>query len=284
MNHIHTLLKNVFQKAIDYDIIYKNPCAHVTTPRRNDPNRRSLSAEEGIRLMQEVNDAEEAAYQALDAKEQRMEHIGKNKNRAFVRGVSEVGNIIAVRIGLATGMRRGEVFGLVWKNVDLEELTIRVCQSLTAKNTIKVPKTNAGIRTVAIDDDTAAHLATWKRRQAEELAKLGLHPSGETAVCCSDVGGFYNVDNFERWWDPWRKEHGFEGPQVPRAQAHAGHAAFGEQGGREDRADQAGAREPRHHARLVRPRDTRQRPRGRADARKPLRWRQSGDADSESRR
>ena len=55
MNHIHILLKSVFQKAIDYDYIYKNPCAHVVAPRREDPKRNSLSIEEGARLMAKVD-------------------------------------------------------------------------------------------------------------------------------------------------------------------------------------------------------------------------------------
>lgn len=211
MNHIHVLLKNVFQKAIDYDLIYKNPCAHVTTPRRDNPNRKALSQEEAARLMAEVQRSEDEAWAALEDKEGRMAHIGKDRDRSKVRGIHGVGNVMAVRIGLATGMRRGEVFGLVWKNVDLEKRVLHVCQSLTTKGTVKVPKTAAGIRTVAIDEHTAQRLARWKERQAAELAKLGLEQLGETPVCCSDVGGWYGLDNFERWWRAWRGEHGFEG-------------------------------------------------------------------------
>ncbi|WP_417118870.1 tyrosine-type recombinase/integrase [Olsenella phocaeensis] len=185
MNHIHTLLKNVFQKAIDYDFIYKNPCAHVDTPRRNDPKRQSLSADEGARLMREVNEAEEEAYAAMDEKEERRryrEDHGIARDRAALRGLHHIGCVMAVRIGLATGMRRGEVFALTWENVDLDQQTIRVCQSITYKCVVKSPKTQAGIRTVAIDDTTAAHLAAWKQSQAEELAKISVKQVGPCAA------------------------------------------------------------------------------------------------------
>lgn len=98
-------------------------------------------------------------------------------------------------------MRRGEVFAVTWENVDLDRRTIRVCQSITYQRKVKTPKTQAGIRT----------LAMWKARQATELARIGVKQTERTPVCCSDTGGWYRIDNFERWWGVWRKEHGFKG-------------------------------------------------------------------------
>lgn len=214
MNQIHTLLKNVFQKAIDYDIIYKNPCAHVVTPRRDDPNRKSLSAEQSAKLLRTIEQCEEQEYAAMAEKEERRayrEAHGIAKQRNAIRGLHQIGCIMAVRIGLATGMRRGEVFGLTWGNVDLERQTIRVCQAVTYKGVIKTPKTQAGNRTVAIDDATVACLARWKARQKAELAKICVEQTGDTMVCCSDTGELYRIDNFEHWWSVWRKKNGFEG-------------------------------------------------------------------------
>ena len=100
MNRIHQLLKSVFQKAIDYDYIYKNPCAHVVAPRRDDPKRGSLTIEEGARLMGEVDKAEAEAYAQIDEKEARRayreEHGIARKRNAF-RGLHHIGNITAAR-------------------------------------------------------------------------------------------------------------------------------------------------------------------------------------------
>ena len=112
---------------------------------------------------------------------------------------------------LPSGIRRGEVFAVTWENVDLDRRTIRVCQSITYQRKVKTPKTQAGIRTLAIDATTGSHLAMWKARQATELARIGVKQTEKTPVCCSDTGGWYRIDNFERWWGVWRKEHGFEG-------------------------------------------------------------------------
>lgn len=214
MNSVHTPLKNVFEKVIDYDIIYRNPCKRITAPRCHKPHRRSLTAEQGADLLSVVNECEDAAYAELDEKDSRRayrEGHGIAKERRAVRGIHGISCIVAVRIGLATGMRRGEVFALCWENVDLDRRTIRVCQSITYQRQIKTPKTQAGIRTLAIDATTASHLAVWKERQAAELAKICVRQTDETPVCCSDTGGWYRIDNFEHWWGVWRKEHGFEG-------------------------------------------------------------------------
>lgn len=102
---------------------------------------------------------------------------------------------------LPSGIRRGEVFAVTWENVDLDRRTIRVCQSITYQRKVKAPKTQAGIRA----------LAMWKARQATELARIGVKQTERTPVCCSDTGSWYRIDNFERWWGVWHKEHGFEG-------------------------------------------------------------------------
>lgn len=213
LNHIHILLKNVFQKAIDYDLIYKNPCAHVVAPKRNKPKRKSLNMEQGAKLLKKIDEAEEAEYKTIEEKETRRQYRedhGIAKDRNAFRGLHIMGCIMAVRIGLATGMRRGEVFGLTWNNVDLEKKIIRVCQSATSKLKIKSTKTDAGSRVIAIDDTTVSHLAKWKKLQGEYLVKIFKKQTDETPVCCSDTGGLYSVDNFESWWDGWRKANGFK--------------------------------------------------------------------------
>lgn len=81
------------QKAIDYDYIYKNPCAHVVAPRRDDPKRSALSIEEGARLMAEVDGSEAEAYAKMDKKEARRayrEEHGIAKERKAFRGLHQV--------------------------------------------------------------------------------------------------------------------------------------------------------------------------------------------------
>ena len=129
-----------------------------------------------------------------------------------MQGLSNMSGIMAVRIGLATGMRRGEVLGLMWKDVEFGEVCeIHVRRSYTPALKLKEPKTKAGFRTIAFDRATAEHLMRWKRLQAKCLATLGeaFVQTGDTPVCCTDVGGLFDPTNFYRWWDLFRKDNGF---------------------------------------------------------------------------
>ena len=99
-----------------------------------------------------------------------------------------LGFTIGTRIALATGLRRGEVFGLTWKSVNLRQNTITVAQTLTKEGEIKDPKTDSGRRTISIDENTASHLKMWRNREREELAKLAIKLGDATPVCCSERG------------------------------------------------------------------------------------------------
>lgn len=103
------------------------------------------------------------------------------------------------------------MFGLCWGSVDLNQPCIKVRQSLTVHGEVKPPKSKAGLRTVTIDATTAEHLRQWKQRQAVELLKLGIRQGEETSVCCSAVGGFVEMHNFECWWKAFRERYGFDG-------------------------------------------------------------------------
>lgn len=78
-----------------------------------------------------------------------------------------------------TGMRRGEVLGLRWEDVDLAAPTISIRQTrvmLGYEPLTSTPKTRRGKRLMALDPGTASALRENSRRQEEELLEAG--PAG----------------------------------------------------------------------------------------------------------
>jgi integrase len=83
-----------------------------------------------------------------------------------------------------TGMRRGEVLGLRWKNVDLNGAMVRVVESIeeTKKGVrFKVPKTEK-TRAVALPAFGVDELRRLKKERAEGLALLGIRQDSQTLV------------------------------------------------------------------------------------------------------
>ncbi|MGY4712829.1 hypothetical protein ACXDF8_25290 [Mycolicibacterium sp. CBM1] len=86
-----------------------------------------------------------------------------------------------------TGLRRGEVAGLRWSDVDLEARTLQIATTRLrfGKNLVEdTPKSRAGRRTLPIPDHLAATLRSARAIQATDRLALGeeYQPSGFVVV------------------------------------------------------------------------------------------------------
>jgi integrase len=80
-------------------------------------------------------------------------------------------------LALATGLRRGEVLGLRWSDVDLDRRTLTVAQSLEQTKIglrFKTPKTKRSRRTIALSPSLVDELKTHRAKQAAERLALGM--------------------------------------------------------------------------------------------------------------
>lgn len=78
-------------------------------------------------------------------------------------------------LAFATGMRRGELMGLTWRDLDLDEGIVAVDRSVTqiGKNRTSTTPKNHERRRVAIDAATVAVMKAWKVAQAQEKLACG---------------------------------------------------------------------------------------------------------------
>lgn len=214
MQKYHVTLHSILQYAYKLDLLARNPMEKLEAPKREEPDRDGLSMLDAQRLMRCLDNAEREAYDELHEKEQRRISRGAgDEKRTKTLGMNEISRLLVVRIALTTGMRRGEILGLVWQNVDLDNAIIHVVQSLTTRSrTLKAPKTKAGKRDIAIDKTTAFHLRMWKAEQLAMLKSLGIDEANQAfkPVCCSDTGDFMDCVKLSAWWVRFRKDNGFE--------------------------------------------------------------------------
>lgn len=112
------------------------------------------------------------------------------------------------------GLRRGELLGLRWLDVDLENGAIAVVRQLATvggKPVIKDLKTESSDRILAIGPHVVEVLRTHRTRQAAEHVALGLDAHDAELVFTSEVGGWIDPNNLGRIMTRLAKEAG-----VPR--------------------------------------------------------------------
>jgi integrase len=96
--------------------------------------------------------------------------------RAFLAHVEGERLYAAWLLLASTGMRRGEVLGLRWVDVDLDLARVAVRQTLVLAGRQVItsePKTARGRRSIALDPRTVTALRTWRAAQAAERLQWG---------------------------------------------------------------------------------------------------------------
>jgi integrase len=141
--HVHRTLSQALAHAVTTGVLFKNPAEQVRPPR---PPRREIVI------------------------------LSKPEVAALLRSAEGTPLYLPVLVGVTTGMRRGEILGLRWSDIDFKRATLTVNQSLErlqGTTVLKPPKTTGSRRTITLPALTvealAAHRAEQARIGADEL-------------------------------------------------------------------------------------------------------------------
>lgn len=110
--------------------------------------------------------------------------------RTFLDLVAEHRLVAAWHVSAMTGMRRGEVLGLRWGDVDLDAARIHVRQALVSvayELVMSTPK-NHRARVIDLDAGTVAQLREHQERQAAEKTEWGAGYDDHDLVFCKENG------------------------------------------------------------------------------------------------
>lgn len=142
----HRLLHSMLQQAVYWQMIPYNPASRVRPPKAKKP---SISFYDDVQTI--------ALIKALEGEELKFR--------------------IIILLTIFTGLRRGEVLGLEWQDVDLNNSSITVRQASQYVSSIgiytKDPKTETSNRVISIPDSITKLLKEYKRKQSEKRLKLG---------------------------------------------------------------------------------------------------------------
>lgn len=138
VRHIYNILRIALRCAVKWQVLARSPLDAVDAPR---VERRPIRYWEPAEVSQ------------------------------FLRAARGERLYAAFHLALTTGMRRGEILGLTWKDVSLEASTVAVRQALVRTsqgNKIQEPKTAGSRRVIALPHETVEALRRHKEAQAEE--------------------------------------------------------------------------------------------------------------------
>lgn len=169
-------------KAVKVGLLIKNPAKLTDPPKLVKDEIRPLNKEQAKKLL---DTARERARQSLD-----------NPRKNAEMSQSDV--FIAVYVALSTGMRLGEVLGLKWEDVHIEQKIITVRRSRVATNSgfnIEEPKTGVA-RKIPIHDDLLKALKNHQKRQDWHKEKLGDKYEDEGWIIGGTFGRNYYPKHF----------------------------------------------------------------------------------------
>lgn len=109
----------------------------------------------------------------------------------FLREATKDGDPLAALwfVMFGTGIRRGEMLGLRWQDVDLVDGTISIVQTRVESGTVhrSTPKTSAGRRRITLDASSIYALANLKNAQEAAAERLGGWPVDD--LVATDLDG-----------------------------------------------------------------------------------------------
>lgn len=137
LSKIKLTLNQIFESAVDNDIIIKNPCRNIKLKKYEAVNTKRT-------------------YTSSEVKKN-IEYAKTNRDG------------IGIIIMLKTGIRRSELLALRWSDIDFNKNIIKIVRAVKSGGYIGEPKSKAGIRTIPIDNELSEYLSTMFEAEDRDI-------------------------------------------------------------------------------------------------------------------
>lgn len=156
----HRVLHAAFRQAEKWDLLARNPCGRVKSPKAERSEMQAWTPEQANHFLAATNEHRMCALYVL---------------------------------ALSTGMRRGELLGLKWSDIDLSAGTLSVQRALQWQSLDKyqfvTPKTAKSRRTIHLSKKAVGELRAHKDRQTFAKRDAGEFWQDQDLVFCNAMGG-----------------------------------------------------------------------------------------------
>jgi integrase len=174
--HLHRVLNQALKQAEKQQLINRNPCIYVDAPKKNKNNKAKFIHPDDI----------------------------SNYIKAFEGSYLYMGVVIA----MFTGLRRGEVLGLQWQDVDFKRNMLNIRHNMTYKG-LRLPKSQE-IRTVPMSNTVSKLLRQHKKRCLENKLVLGSDYFTSDFVVTREDGRLIDPREFSRQFGKVLKRNNLE--------------------------------------------------------------------------
>ena len=164
-----SIINRVFKYAVHLDIIQTNPVDRIIRPKQQKPRKEKIAL-----TKEELN-----KFLTLAKKDTRPVLYTAWHTLAY------------------TGLRRGELLGLEWSDIDFKNKKVSVSKTLVTINgklSTQTPKTKRSTRTISLDENTVQVLKEWKLEQKKLFFKYGV--KSRNIVITNTKGGYFDFAHF----------------------------------------------------------------------------------------
>lgn len=185
--HHHRLISSILSTAVEWGALFSNPCDRTKPPRVEKKEPKYLDEVQSVTLL-DLLESESIGYKTM------------------------------VRLLLFTGLRRGELLGLEWSDVNFDTGTLQVCRSslyLPEKGIFEdETKNETSNRVIKLSQTAIADLKAYKIWQLEQRLKVGDRWVNTNRIFTTNEGQPLHPDTLSRWFSKFIKSHSDKLPPI----------------------------------------------------------------------
>lgn len=178
--HHHRLISSILSTAVEWGVLFANPCDRTKPPKCERTEPKYLDEVQAAKLLDLLED-EKVEYKT------------------------------AIRLLLFTGLRRGEVLGLEWKDIDFDHAIMQVRRTSQYLPDMGIfedeTKNQSSNRTIKIPQNAVNDLKRYKVYQLEMQLKVGDRWQETDRIFTTEFGTPLHPDTLSRWFSEFIKAH-----------------------------------------------------------------------------